>query len=98
MSKLALAGMSFGGSLAPIAASGDDRYSAIIAIDGKFSARQAFEEQFPAQIFKLFNASKVTEFNEVMNEVMTNATVLNSLRWVVGYGYANISPPYEAIC
>ena len=92
MSKLALAGMSFGGSLAPIAASGDDRYSAVIAIDGMYSARQAFEEQFPKQMVALFNESKVEEFNEVVNAVIANATLPSSLRWVMGYGYFTFSP------
>ena len=86
MSKLALAGMSFGGSLAPIAASGDDRYSAVIAIDGMYSARQAFEEQFPKQMVALFNESKVAEFDKVVSDVIANATLPSSLRWVAGYG------------
>ena len=91
MSKLAIAGMSFGGSLAPIAASGDDRYSAVIAIDGMFSARQAFEEQFPPKVVALFNASEVAEFDEVMNEVIINATIATSFRWIVGYGCESVS-------
>ena len=86
MSKLALAGMSFGGSLAPIAASHDDRYSAVIAIDGMFSLQQALEEQFPPKTIALFNSSNVTGFNEVMNDIQANSTYPSSLRWIIGYG------------
>ena len=86
MSKLALAGMSFGGCLAPIAASHDDRYSAVIAIDGLFSLQQALEEQFPPKTIALFNSSNVTGFNEVMNDIQANSTYPTGLRWIIGYG------------
>ena len=87
MSKLALAGMSFGGCLTPIAASHDDRYSAVIAIDGLLSLQQeALEEQFPPKTISLFNSSNVTGFNEVMNDIQANSTYPSSLRWIIGYG------------
>ncbi len=41
MSKLALAGISFGGQLAPLAAAREDRFSALILIDGLRSMRKA---------------------------------------------------------
>ena len=41
MSKLALTGISFGGQLAPLAASREHRFSALILIDGLRSMRNA---------------------------------------------------------
>jgi pimeloyl-ACP methyl ester carboxylesterase len=86
MSKLALAGISFGGALAPIAASHDDRYSAVIAIDGLFSLQQALEERFPPKITALFNSSNFTAFNKVMDDIQANSTYPTNLRWIIGYG------------
>lgn len=95
MSKLALNGMSFGGSLAPIAASRDHRISAVIAIDGMYSFRQALETQLPPEVVQLFNSNNVTAFNEVMNSAVANSTFPSSFRWLVGYGlwaFETLSP------
>ncbi|KAK5714917.1 hypothetical protein LTR15_010333 [Elasticomyces elasticus] len=85
MSKLALNGLSFGGILAPIAASRDSRYSAVIAIDGFHSAQDAFGEQFPAELIHLFNTN-ASAFDDAMNSIVANSTYPSSLRWVIGYG------------
>jgi hypothetical protein len=50
MSKLALLGVSFGGTLAPHAASRDHRYSVVIAIDGIYSLTESLKEELPIEI------------------------------------------------
>jgi pimeloyl-ACP methyl ester carboxylesterase len=83
MDRIALNGNSFGGSLAPIAASHDDRLSAVIAIDGLPSFRRAFEEALPPVIIASFNASNATLFNEIVESIRYNTTWPSSLRWII---------------
>ncbi|KAK6432512.1 hypothetical protein LTR95_011320 [Oleoguttula sp. CCFEE 5521] len=86
MSRLALVGMSFGGILAPVAASHDDRFSAVTAIDEFSNAQTAFKEQFPEEIVQLFDSGNVTAFDKVMTEIAANVTYPSNVRWVIGYG------------
>lgn len=88
--------LSFGGEVAPIAASGDDRNYAYITIDGVNSVRRAWEEQFPETIVALFNQSKVAEFDYATNAVLVNTTVPTSFRWIVGFKYV-IACPFPQI-
>lgn len=97
MSKLALLGISFGGTLAPIAASRDNRYSAVIAIDGLYSILQAIEEQIPAELVGLYNATNITAFDEAIHYVQANDTYPSSFRWLIDQGLFafNTTSPYE---
>ena len=59
MSKLALAGISFGGQLAPLAASQEHRFSALILIDGLKSIRRAIAvSQTISTIYQMLNSSR----------------------------------------
>ena len=51
MSKLALEGLSYGGSLVLIGASREPRFSALIAIDGLPSMRQAISVSCTVSVF-----------------------------------------------
>ncbi|KAK5704573.1 hypothetical protein LTR17_021769 [Elasticomyces elasticus] len=97
MERLALVGISFGGILAPLAASHDDRFSAVISIDGWYSAQQDFEGLFPDEIVQLFNASEAEVFDEVMTSIVNNASYPSNFRWVVGQGLFafNTLSPFE---
>ena len=86
MSKLALVGISFGGTLAPRAASRDHRYSAVVAIDGLYSVQEAFAEQLPTKILEYFNPGNATVFSEIMHSIQGNATYPSSLRWLIDQG------------
>lgn len=95
MSKLALVGISFGGTLAPRAASHDHRFSAVVAIDGMYSFRQALEESFPPRLIQLYNSSNVTAFDEVVIAMAANTSVPSNFRWIIDqslYSFATTSP------
>lgn len=97
MSKLALGGLSFGGSLAPIAASHEHRFSAVMAIDGLYSVREAFAQQFPTAMTALYAAGNVTGFNELVHAIQANATYASSLRWILDQSLwaFNTTSPYD---
>jgi dienelactone hydrolase len=60
MSKLALVGVSFGGQLAPRAASREHRFSALIALDGLRSMRKAIAVELPPSILQLYGSGNKT--------------------------------------
>nr|POE77877.1 20-hydroxy-prefusarin hydrolase fus2 [Quercus suber] len=97
MSKLALVGLSFGGTLAPIAASREHRFTQVLVIDGLVSIQQVSKETLPAPIVNPFNNGSVTEFNEIINAIRGNATLPSNLRWFIDQGlYAfNTTDPYD---
>ena len=82
-SKVALVGLSFGGSPAPIAASHDDRYSAVIVIDGLTSMQGAFEEVLPDEILAPFRAGNASEFDVLMTSIQKNTSYPTELRWLI---------------
>ncbi|KAK4539311.1 hypothetical protein LTR36_000804 [Oleoguttula mirabilis] len=85
ISKVALVGISFGGTLAPRAASHDDRYSAVVAIDGLFSIQQVIEEQLPAEVIAPFNATNATAFNEIIEYIQADTAYPTELRWLIDW-------------
>ena len=54
--KLALFGLSFGGVLAPIAASREHRISAVVCIDGLNNLTAAIANELPPQIVELYES------------------------------------------
>jgi pimeloyl-ACP methyl ester carboxylesterase len=97
MSKLALVGISFGGTLAPRAASHDNRYSAVVSLDGLYSLQEALEEQLPPQITEYFNPQNATLFDEIMNSIRLNSSYPTDLRWIIDQGLFafNTTSPYD---
>jgi hypothetical protein len=96
MSKLALAGISFGGTLAPIAASHDHRYSAVIALDGLVSLQDAVIAQAPP-LETFYNSTNATIFDEYMNTIRRNTSYPSSIRWLIDQGLFsfNTESPYD---
>ncbi|KAH7030642.1 Alpha/Beta hydrolase protein [Microdochium trichocladiopsis] len=94
--RIALIGESFGGTLAPRAASVEHRLSAVVAIDGITSMQTTLLEQFPAQLTALYNSGKPAVFDEVMLGLMRNTSVPTNLRWVIAQGMwsFNTESPY----
>jgi pimeloyl-ACP methyl ester carboxylesterase len=95
--RIVLMGESFGGTLAPRAASKDSRFSAVIALDGLVSLQQALMTQFPAALTSLYNNSLVQEFDEVVNSLTTNNSLPINIRWIFQQGlYAfDTTSPFE---
>jgi pimeloyl-ACP methyl ester carboxylesterase len=95
--KLALVGISYGGSLAPIAASHEHRFKAVIAIDGIYNLGKKVETQFPPEIMKLFSSGNRTAFDAAMNEIRTNTSTSSVTRWVIDQGLFsfNTTSPFD---
>ncbi|KAM0467064.1 hypothetical protein ACHAPV_000578 [Trichoderma viride] len=81
--KIALVGVSFGGTLAPLAASHEHRLSAVMAIDGLTDLFSALQSQFPPQINSLFESGNKTEFDALLLSFIGNTTIPTQLRWII---------------
>ncbi|KAM0455286.1 hypothetical protein ACHAO4_004164 [Trichoderma viride] len=81
--RIALIGVSFGGTLAPLAASYEHRLSAVMAIDGLTDLFSALQSQFPPQINSLFESGNKTEFDALLLSFIGNTTIPTELRWII---------------
>lgn len=95
--KIALIGYSFGGTLAPLAASREHRLSAAMAIDGITSLFDATKSRLPPQINSVFESGNKTEFDALLLPLVDNTTVPTELRWAIAQSlWAFDTPsPYE---
>lgn len=97
MSRLALAGMSFGGLLAPIAASKEPRFTQVLAIDGLVNAQQPANKEFPSVFVAAYQNGSAMEFNAIANDLRQNASFPSSGRWFIDQGLFafNTTDPYD---
>ena len=97
-SKLILLGDSFGGLLAPLAASKEHRFSGIVLNDGFPNFQQSLIEQFPPALVQLFNDSKKAEFNEVILGALANSSTPASFKDIWDYSFWSLkeTEPYAA--
>lgn len=97
MDRLALVGISFGGTLAPVAASREHRIKQVLAIDGLYSTQQVTEQQWPPKLVGPFKNGSVSEFNEYIRAVQANTTYPSALRWFIDQGLFafNTHDPYD---
>ena len=84
--KLALVGISLGGSLTPIAASHEHRFKTIIANDGIYNLGQFVAAHFSPAIQELFVSGNSSAYDAVMDEIRTNATTSTEVRWFIDQG------------
>ena len=96
--KIALMGISFGGYLAPRAASGEPRLAACIADPGEFSLLEEFRSRVPAFVGRAIpdgNPLVLTLLDRILRRRMRHATAGWGLRrgmWVHG-----VSSPLEYV-
>ncbi|KAI1488139.1 alpha/beta-hydrolase [Biscogniauxia mediterranea] len=93
--RIALGGLSFGGTLAPLAASREHRIAATVAIEGLYSLQQGTLAQFPAAVAALFNSGNRTAFDAYLNAARASPSVSSQFRWFVDQGlwaFATQSP------
>lgn len=84
LGHIALAGVSFGGQLIPLAASREPRLSAVLAIDGMTSMYDIFEAGFAASnITKLYDAGDYAKFDEEILAIEQDPSEATSLRWIL---------------
>ncbi|XEV01647.1 hypothetical protein FSHL1_006934 [Fusarium sambucinum] len=84
--RVALIGVSFGGLLAPLAATREHRLAAVLAIDGMLSLQRAILEQFPAALSKLFLSGNGAAFDEEILGLLKNPKIPTALSWGVNQG------------
>jgi fermentation-respiration switch protein FrsA (DUF1100 family) len=71
-SKIVIMGVSFGGTLAPRAASQDPRIAAVIQLDGLSSLQHDLRLQFPAELVALFDNGNQVEFDKILTSLISN--------------------------
>ena len=84
--RIALVGVSFGGLLAPLAATKEHRLGAVIAIDGWLNLQGALEKQFPKPLIDLYKAGNKTGFNEAIKKGLAQPDAPTQFRWGVYQG------------
>ncbi|KAI1407240.1 alpha/beta-hydrolase [Hypoxylon sp. FL1857] len=95
--RIALGGMSFGGILAPLAASREHRVAAVLAIDGLQNLQRVALQQLPAALQKIYQSNNQTAFDSYMNMVRASPQAPTLIKWFVGQGLwaFNTQSPYD---
>lgn len=96
-SRISLMGISFGGVLAPRAASKEHRLSAVVAVDGVTNMQKGFLPRFGDDIAELFNSGNKTGFDETLLSIMDDPEYPTSFRWLIAQGlYSfNTQSPFD---
>ncbi|KAK2669364.1 Alpha/Beta hydrolase fold [Fusarium oxysporum f. sp. vasinfectum] len=84
--RVALIGMSFGGLLAPLAATHEHRLAAVLAIDGMLNLQRSILEQFPLALTKLFLSGNSTAFDDEIYSLLKNPKLPTALSWPINQG------------
>ena len=97
--QIALVGVSFGGQLAPLAASHEHRIAALVAIDGMIDLQQSVLQKFPPQITQLYKSGNVTGFNAAIWDLYKVPTISTEFKWGLEQGMwaFDASSPYNWI-
>ncbi|CAJ2501752.1 Uu.00g046050.m01.CDS01 [Anthostomella pinea] len=95
--RIALGGISFGGTLAPLAASKEHRIAAVLAIDGLYSLQKSTMSQFPTDLTALFESGNQTAFDAYMNAVLASPQAPTQFKWFIQQGLwtFNTDSPYD---
>ncbi|KAI0127932.1 Alpha/Beta hydrolase protein [Xylariales sp. AK1849] len=86
MDNVALAGISFGGQLAPLAATREHRVKAVLSIDGITNLQQAILGQFGDQLNAIFSSGNASYFDAVIKAAVSAPGASSKFRWVTGQG------------
>jgi len=81
--KVALMGLSVGGSLAPIAAATEHRLAAVVCIDGLYSMRDAIKAALPQQMIDAFSSGNSSAFNAIVKYIYDQPTTPTKYRWLI---------------
>ncbi|KNG82479.1 hypothetical protein ANOM_009526 [Aspergillus nomiae NRRL 13137] len=94
--RIALAGVSFGGQLAPLAATREHRLAAVLAIDGMLDLQESTLQKFPQQVRQLYRSGNATAFDAVVWEAYKKLSS-TQLKWGLDQGLwsFNTTSPFE---
>ncbi|KAH8705977.1 Alpha/Beta hydrolase protein [Talaromyces proteolyticus] len=97
--RIALVGLSFGGQLAPLAASHEHRFSAVIAIDGMLDIQESALQKYPEQIVELYKSGNATAFDFIMRKIYNTPGTSTEFKWALDQGMwsFNTESPFEWI-
>ncbi|THC97434.1 hypothetical protein EYZ11_003083 [Aspergillus tanneri] len=97
VNRIALGGISFGGQLAPLAASRENRLAAVIVMDGMLSLQAATLQKFPTELVELYKSGNATAFDAAMWEGYNQPDTLTEFKWGLDQGLwsFNTSSPFE---
>lgn len=99
MDQLALMGVSFGGTLAPLATTHEKRFKATIAIDGLVSIYDAIQNSLSGvpELAALLNSTNATLVDSVFRGIQSNPQYPTTLRWLIDQGLWSFTTdsPYE---
>ncbi|KAF5012517.1 hypothetical protein FDECE_1443 [Fusarium decemcellulare] len=95
--RVALIGESFGGLLAPVAATREHRLAAVVAIDGMLNLQRSILQKFPSQLTELFTSGNKTVFDAYIAKALALPNVPTAFSWGVNQGtWAwNTTSPYD---
>ncbi|KAI1458119.1 alpha/beta-hydrolase [Annulohypoxylon moriforme] len=95
--RIALGGLSFGGILAPLAATREHRFAAVLAIDGLQNLQTVSLKQFPTALAQLYKSGNKTLFDTYLNKARLSPDSPTLLKWFIGQGLwaFNTESPYD---
>jgi hypothetical protein len=96
MDRLALGGISYGGILAPLAATEEHRLAAVLAIDGLVDPAKLVVDSFNASIpdsIRLFEEGNCTAFDAYIEDVYNLPGTSSAFRWIVDQGIWSFDTP-----
>ncbi|KAI2610548.1 alpha/beta-hydrolase [Hypoxylon sp. NC1633] len=96
--RLALGGLSFGGILAPLAASREHRFAAVLAIDGLMDIQTIVLQQLPAVVANLLASGNQSAFDAYLNAARVSPDAPTEFRWFIDQSLwsFNTESPYDA--
>ncbi|CAL5870211.1 uncharacterized protein PFLUO_LOCUS4446 [Penicillium psychrofluorescens] len=83
MDQVALIGVSFGGELAPLAASREHRLSAVLSVDGLDDLYSVIKKGFPAELQTLYNNGRYAEFDKYILDTERNTSTPTQERYIL---------------
>ncbi|KAI4860885.1 alpha/beta-hydrolase [Hypoxylon rubiginosum] len=95
--RVALGGLSFGGILAPLAASREHRLAAVLAIDGLYDLQKVIMDALPPSKIQLYENGNRTAFDAYMNGLRVSPQAPTMAKWFVDQGLwsFNTESPYD---
>ncbi|KAJ5116666.1 Alpha/Beta hydrolase protein [Penicillium angulare] len=86
MDQVALVGISFGGGLAPLAASREHRLSAVLSVDAMNDLYSLYATQLPTELLELYKNGDYKEFDDYMLGLETSTSLSTHDRWTISQG------------
>lgn len=85
MDNIALIGVSFGGQLAPLAATHEHRFKAVLSMDGLVDMQKAVLDQF-GELATIFASGNASYFDAAIEHELSLPSAPTEFKWVVGQG------------